>query len=410
MAAPHETTTTSPWTCSVSAVARDDDLGHLVAGLVRAEHHRLGVRQQRDVRVLERRPDAEHLRVRLRVHEAREPVALRAPDARAVGRVRLVEHDPARRVERVVARLCEVVVQQLDPRLVRHGRERIGRARGRLGRVLAARSVHLVELLGLRVVRLQLVVGDRPGRRDAVMVAELSEVLLAEAIERGAVELRRAADEVVHLRLERLALLVVPGVRRDVPVLDEHVAREPVLNLAREPVAALEQQDALSRRRKVPGERPAARTRADDHHVVRVHHMSSSASATTILAAASINARCENACGKLPRWRPVSASNSSAYSPSGDSTRSNRSIRSRARCISPMIARAETSQNEQMRNVPSLPESPSSVSVVWYRSTKPFSVSSSAIVSTVARRRSSSPGRKPKIAASSVDASRASVS
>jgi Transposase IS116/IS110/IS902 family len=39
---------------------------------------------------------------------------------------------------------------------------------------------------------------------------------------------------------------------------------------------------------------------------------SSSRSATMIRAAAWISARCENACGKLPRWRAVSASNSSA--------------------------------------------------------------------------------------------------
>src|SRR4029453_8414769 len=98
-------------------------------------------------------------------------------------------------------------------------------------------------------------------------------------------ELRRAHDEVVHLRLERLVLLVVPRVRRDVAVLDEHVPGEPVLNLAREPVAALEQQDALAGRREMPRKRSAAGTGTDDHDVVRVHHMSSSVSATTIRAA-----------------------------------------------------------------------------------------------------------------------------
>ena len=71
----------------------------------------------------------------------------------------------------------EVVGELLDPRLVRDRRERVGRARRRLGRVLAARAVHLVELLGLRVVGLHLVVADRPGRRDAVVVAQLAEVL-----------------------------------------------------------------------------------------------------------------------------------------------------------------------------------------------------------------------------------------
>jgi hypothetical protein len=49
----------------------------------------------------------------------------------------------------------------------------------------------------------------------------------------------------VDLRLERLALVVIPGVLRDVPVVDENVGGVPVRGLAGQPVAALEQQDAL---------------------------------------------------------------------------------------------------------------------------------------------------------------------
>ena len=100
----------------------------------------------------------------------------------------------------------EVVGELLDARLVADRRERVRRARRRLGRVLAARAVHLVALLGERVVRLHLVVADRPAGRDAVVVGELAEVLLAQAVQRRAVELGGAADEVVHLRLERLAV------------------------------------------------------------------------------------------------------------------------------------------------------------------------------------------------------------
>ena len=92
-------------------------------------------------------------------------------------------------------------------------------------------------------------------------------------VERRAVELRRAADEVVDLRLERLALVVVPGVGRDVPVVDEDVVGRPVLRLARQPVASLEQQDPLAGGREVPGERAAARAGADDDHVVVVHRV-----------------------------------------------------------------------------------------------------------------------------------------
>ena len=153
---------------------------------------------------------------------------------------------------------------------------RVGRAGGRLRRVLAARAVDLVELLGSRVVGLQLGVLDRPGGRDAVVVAQLAEVLRAQAIERRAVELGRPAHEVVHLRLECLALVVVPGVRRDVAVVDEDVRGAPVLRLAREPVASLEQQDPLAGRGEPLHERAAARAAADHDHVIGAHVVYSS--------------------------------------------------------------------------------------------------------------------------------------
>ena len=168
---------------------------------------------------------AEHLRVRFRMHEAREAVAAPAAYALRERRARLVEHDPAGGVERVVAGGGEIVGELLDPRLVRDGGVGVGRARGRLGRILATRAVHVVQLLRERVVRLQLVVGDRPRGRDAVVVAELPEILLPQSVERRPVQLRRTADEVVHLRRERPPLGVVPRVGRDVAVVHEHRLR-----------------------------------------------------------------------------------------------------------------------------------------------------------------------------------------
>src|SRR4029078_10433237 len=102
-----------------------------------------------------------------------------------------VQPDAAGCVERVVARSRQIVRELLDPRLVRDGRKWVWRAGVRLGRVLATCGVDLVELLGLCVVRLEVVVGDRPGRRRAVVVDQLTEILLAKAVERRAVELRR---------------------------------------------------------------------------------------------------------------------------------------------------------------------------------------------------------------------------
>jgi hypothetical protein len=207
-------------------------------------------------------------------------------------------------VEGVVAGGLEVVGELLDPRLVGDRRERIRRTGRWLGRVLAARAMYLVELLGLGVVRLDLVVGDRPGGRDAIVVAKLAEILGAQAVERRSVELGRATDEVVHLWLERLAVGVVPGVGRDVAVLDEHVLGEPVLRLAREPVAALEKQDALARGSELVNQRAAAGSAADHDHVVIAHTLTPTSlrrSLRMIPAAASIRARWENAWGKLPR-------------------------------------------------------------------------------------------------------------
>ena len=106
--------------------------------------------------------------------------------------------------------------------------------------------MHLVQLLGLGVVGLQHVVVDGPRRGDAAVVLELTEVALAQAVQRGAVELRRAAHEVVDLGLEGLALAVEPGVLGDVAVVDEDRLGVPVLGLPWQPVAALQEQDPLA--------------------------------------------------------------------------------------------------------------------------------------------------------------------
>ena len=134
----------------------------------------------------------------------------RTPDACAERRVALVEHHTRRRVERVQPDGGHVVEQPLDARLVRDGRKRVRRRCRWVGRVLTTCTVHLVELLRLGVVRLHDVVADRPGRRDAVVVLDLTEVALAQPVEGRSVELGRPADEVVDLGLKRLAVAVEP--------------------------------------------------------------------------------------------------------------------------------------------------------------------------------------------------------
>ena len=109
-------------------------------------------------------------------------------------------------------------------------------------------------------------------------MADLAEVLRAQPVERGAVELGGAADVVVDLRLERLAVGVVPGVLGDVLAVDEHRLGVPVVHLPRQVVAPLQQQDLLAGRGEGVGQRAAAGAAADDDDVVVVGHVSSSVS------------------------------------------------------------------------------------------------------------------------------------
>jgi len=76
----------------------------------------------------------------------------------------------------------------------------------------------------------------------------------------------------VDLRLERVRVSVVPRLGRDVAAVDEHVLSAPVVRLARQPVAALEQQDALPRWRQTVYQRATAGTAADHDHIVCVGH------------------------------------------------------------------------------------------------------------------------------------------
>src|SRR5690606_4929764 len=105
------------------------------------------------------------------------------------GHVRLVEHDPAGRVERMVTSRGQVVGELLDAWFVADGRMRILRADRWFGRILAVETVDLVELLGLRVVGLHLLVPYGPGRRNPVVVMQDAEVFGAQPEEGGSVEL-----------------------------------------------------------------------------------------------------------------------------------------------------------------------------------------------------------------------------
>ena len=228
------------------AVALDDDFGDFISARAGFQFLNLRVGQQRHVRIFQRRPDRDDFGVRLGVNETGKSVAGVAANAAAVRRVRFIEQNAGRRERRMIAGALQIVGQFLDARLVADGRKRIRRARRRIGRIIAALAVDVVKFFRLRVIRLQFVVADRPVRRHAIGGAMRGEILFAQSKQRRAIHLGRAADKIMHARLKRFFVLVIPGVFRDVTVLDENFRRVPILFFARQITAAFQNENAFA--------------------------------------------------------------------------------------------------------------------------------------------------------------------
>ena len=126
------------------------------------------------------RADDGHFGVGLGAEQAGEPVNAVTPyTARVRGRpaVRVLgELHAQRQVKRMQAQLLQAVRQLLDMRLVPHGRVFVVLARVAGERVLSVLAVHPEQVLGSDVVRLHVVVIQRPGRRDTVRMLDLAEV------------------------------------------------------------------------------------------------------------------------------------------------------------------------------------------------------------------------------------------
>ena len=99
---------------------------------------------------------------------------------------------------------------------------------------------------------------------------DLSKVFLAQPHERGAVELRISAHEVVRAGMKFLPVRVVPRFFDVVLPLGDDGARIPVVLLARRVVAAFDQQDTLACGSQGIGEGPASGSRPNDDDVVSV--------------------------------------------------------------------------------------------------------------------------------------------
>ena len=176
--------------------------------------------------------------------------------------------DAERQVERLEADPGQLVRQLRYGGFMRHRCVRIGRARPRLERVLAARAVDVKQPFRLGIIGLERLIADRPGWRDAAGMNHLAKVALAHPEQRRAIDLGVAADIVMQRRAEAVAVRVCPRLVGLVGAVDEHRLRVPVLFLARQIVAAFEDQDALAGRRQPLRQRGAAGAAADHDQVI----------------------------------------------------------------------------------------------------------------------------------------------
>lgn len=125
-------------------------------------------------------------------------------------RILLVDLEAERGVKGFQPEPLKIVAELLDAWLVTDGWMWIRAAGLRIGRIFAASSVDVIEPLRLQVIRLKILIGDRPGRRDSVNVANLAEVFLAQTEEGGAVKFGVASHVVVRVWVKRLSVLVAP--------------------------------------------------------------------------------------------------------------------------------------------------------------------------------------------------------
>src|SRR6516162_9431331 len=97
-----------------------------------------------------------------------------------------------------------------------------------------------------------------------------SEIFVAEAKQCGSIKLRVAANVIVRVRMERLALGIVPMLLGLILTFEVHQLRIPIGFLARNEVAALENEDLLPRRSQAMCQRSPAGTASNNDDVIMI--------------------------------------------------------------------------------------------------------------------------------------------
>src|SRR5262245_20963206 len=117
--------------------------------------------------------------------------------AQTLPRVLFVNANPQWHMKWPESGAFEIVVKMLNALFVTYRWVPVRRAGPGFSRIFPTIAMHLIEMLGFGVIRLQLVVTNRPGRRDSAVMSNLAEVFLAQAKESSAVEFGVAADEII---------------------------------------------------------------------------------------------------------------------------------------------------------------------------------------------------------------------
>ncbi len=182
-----------------------------------------------------------------------------------------MEIDRRRHVRRVQAARPHALEDLTDHGFVRNRRMREVAGAWRLGRVVPRFPMHAEHTLRVRVPGLQLGVADRPGHRRAIGMLDPFEIPLPEAEHRRAVYLGVAADVVELPGTECVAGRVEPSLGGSIAVVHEHRFRVPVLRLARQALAALQDQNPRAAVRERERDRAPAYAGADDDDVEIIH-------------------------------------------------------------------------------------------------------------------------------------------
>src|SRR5262249_40766235 len=112
---------------------------------------------------------------------------------------------------------------------------RVGKlaAASRLGRIFTHLAMYMIEPFGLAVIRLQLIIRNRPGRRDSAVMFYLAKIFFTESEKCSAIKFGIAADIIIGVRMKLATVDVPPKLFGIVAATRIHLQGIPILFFAR---------------------------------------------------------------------------------------------------------------------------------------------------------------------------------